>query len=89
MNGEKSENASVGWGGIKHIFASITDICNKPNIVFTGPGGRVYQKAYVEFFTSPEKLSLILLNLYKFPSLSLYAVDHSGVSHFGGLTNTL
>ena len=49
-----------------------------------GPGGRVYQKAYVEFFTSENKLKLLMLNLFKFPSLNLYAINHAGVSHFGG-----
>jgi methylenetetrahydrofolate reductase (NADPH) len=38
----------------------------------------VYQKAYVEFFVSPDKLSAIQAQLARHPSLSVYHVDSSG-----------
>jgi methylenetetrahydrofolate reductase (NADPH) len=43
-----------------------------------GPGGRVYQKAYVEFFTSPKNLELMMRALTHFPSLSLHFIDCQG-----------
>lgn len=58
VNGEKSDNADVGWGGV---------------------GGRVYQKAYVEFFTSPENLKLVIDTINKkYPNLNYHAVDCTG-----------
>ena len=49
-----------------------------------GAGGRVYQKAYVEFFAAPARLEIILKLLAKYPSLSLYAIDVSGSAVSGG-----
>lgn len=46
-----------------------------------GPGGRVYQKAYVEFFTSPQHLRTILSVMHRHPNLSLHAVDCNGLEH--------
>ena len=43
-----------------------------------GPGGNVYQKAYIEFFCSPENLVLLSEIFKKKSSLSYYAIDHSG-----------
>ncbi|KAL6066042.1 Methylenetetrahydrofolate reductase [Balamuthia mandrillaris] len=45
-----------------------------------GPGGYVYQKAYVEFFTSPENLELFLREASKHPSLSYHCVNMKGES---------
>ena len=42
-------------------------------------GGRVYQKAYLEFFTSPENLKKIIKLIEKKPNLVFYAVDCNGV----------
>lgn len=42
------------------------------------PGGRVYQKAYLEFFSSKENLDLLLKKLSDFPSYTLQAVNASG-----------
>jgi len=42
------------------------------------PGGVVYQKAYVEFFTSHEKLEALKAALPQFPSLQLVASDVTG-----------
>ena len=41
-----------------------------------GIGGRVYQKAYVEFFVSPDLLQIILEAINVRPNLSLHAVNH-------------
>ncbi len=43
-----------------------------------GKDGRVYQKAYVEFFTSPSNLQILLEIMPKHPNLNLHAVDHAG-----------
>ncbi len=40
-----------------------------------GAGGRVYQKAYIEFFTSPELLQIILDVVRMKPHLNVHAVD--------------
>ena len=45
-----------------------------------GPeGGRVYQKAYVEFFVSAEQLGNLETELSAHPSLQFFAVNDSGV----------
>lgn len=43
-----------------------------------GPGGRVYQKSYVEFFTSQSNLQRILNALPHHPSLTLHSIDSTG-----------
>jgi methylenetetrahydrofolate reductase (NADPH) len=43
-----------------------------------GAGGRVYQKAYLEFFTSPDNLKLVKKILEEKPHLVFYAVDCQG-----------
>ena len=40
-----------------------------------GRGGRVYQKAYVEFFTSPENLQLIMDVVRRRSNLTLHAIN--------------
>jgi len=42
------------------------------------PKGIVYQKAYVEFFCSPEKLLLLKKEIQNFPSLTYHAVNQKG-----------
>jgi methylenetetrahydrofolate reductase (NADPH) len=57
-----------------------------------GRGGRVYQKAYIEFFTSPELLQVILEVVRLRPHLSLHATNckkesmHSGAKGVTALT---
>ena len=46
-----------------------------------GAGGRVYQKSYVEFFTRPSFLKVFLEVIDQYPSLTLHAIDCSGVMH--------
>ena len=44
-----------------------------------GPtGGYVYQKAYIEFFTSPENYKILVEAIKKYPSLTYYAVNMKG-----------
>lgn len=43
-----------------------------------GPGGYVYQKAYVEFFVSPAKLDALLTKLDQHPSITYMAVNKDG-----------
>ena len=46
-----------------------------------GPGGYVFQKAYVEFFTSKEKLKNLLERVKSLPSISLHAINAKGDSY--------
>jgi methylenetetrahydrofolate reductase (NADPH) len=51
-------------------------------LVGWGPaGGYVYQKAYLEFFTSRQNMEKLLGAISKFPTLSMHAVDSKGVAH--------
>jgi len=43
------------------------------------PGGYVWQKAYIEFFCSPENTKKLVDLLPKYPTLSLQAVNREGV----------
>ena len=43
-----------------------------------GPGGRVYQKAYVECFMSPGHLGALMHTCERHPSMTYYAVDAIG-----------
>jgi len=49
-----------------------------------GRGGYVYQKAYVEFFTSPAHLQSIMKVLSRHPSFSFYAIDSNGTEYSSG-----
>ncbi len=44
-----------------------------------GPGGYVYQKAYVEFFVSPDLFRKLLPAFARHPNLTYHAMDSSGV----------
>ncbi len=46
-----------------------------------GPGGYVFQKAYVEFFTSPENLQQLLSRIKDHPTITLHAINGRGQSH--------
>lgn len=50
-----------------------------------GPAGRVYQKAYIEFFCSPHHLQKIMQLIGHYPSLTFYAVDAHGLEHNSGV----
>eukprot|EP00958_Prasinococcus_capsulatus_P019301 scaffold2360_cov380-Prasinococcus_capsulatus_cf.AAC.4 len=51
-----------------------------------GPaGGYVYQKAYLEFFCSVDKLKAIIKQLPGYPSITYMGTDASGTSKYGGL----
>lgn len=52
-----------------------------------GPKGYVYQKAYLEFFTSPENLQKLKDLMPKYPSLDFQAISAKG-NHYGTLTGT-
>ena len=43
-----------------------------------GSGGRIYQKAYVEFFCSPENLDKLLEKCKSFSNIAIKAVDSQG-----------
>lgn len=49
-----------------------------PDVGWGGPGGLVYQKAYVEFFTSREKLEQLRQKAVSFPSISFHAINRRG-----------
>lgn len=49
-----------------------------PMFGWGGPGGRVYQKAYVEFFVSPQDYAIVNQVVSRYPNLSVYASDSAG-----------
>ncbi|KAE8789233.1 putative methylenetetrahydrofolate reductase [Hordeum vulgare] len=51
-----------------------------PSVGWGGPGGYVYQKAYVEFFCAKEKLDQLIEKSKAFPSLTYIAVNKEGES---------
>ncbi|KAL1535215.1 Methylenetetrahydrofolate reductase 1 [Salvia divinorum] len=51
---------------------------DSPTVGWGGPGGYVYQKAYVEFFCSPERLTALVGQCKQFPSLTYLAVNKEG-----------
>ncbi|CAK9857167.1 unnamed protein product, partial [Sphagnum jensenii] len=58
---------------------------DSPSIGWGGPGGYVYQKAYVEFFCSSENLHALIGKVKENPSLTYIAVNAKGEtqSHIG------
>ncbi|KAF1780120.1 FAD-linked oxidoreductase-like [Phytophthora cactorum] len=56
-------------------------LSDDPMFGWGGPGGRVYQKAYVECFVSPENMKIIIDNAAKKPSLQYHAVNLNGHSY--------
>ncbi|KAL3619855.1 hypothetical protein CASFOL_034767 [Castilleja foliolosa] len=51
---------------------------DSPSVGWGGPGGYVYQKAYLEFFCSPEKLNALVDKCKHFPNLTYMAVNKQG-----------
>jgi methylenetetrahydrofolate reductase (NADPH) len=52
-----------------------------PDVGWGGAGGVVFQKAYVEFFTSREKLEALKSKVTGFPTISLHAINSKGESY--------
>ncbi|KAF3792910.1 putative methylenetetrahydrofolate reductase [Nymphaea thermarum] len=53
---------------------------DSPSVGWGGPGGYVYQKAYLEFFCSPIKLNALVEKCKELPSLTYMAVNKDGDS---------
>lgn len=51
---------------------------NRPYAGWGGAGGYVYQKAYLEFFCSKEKLEALVEKCKAFPSVTYMAVNKQG-----------
>ncbi|KAG4131341.1 hypothetical protein ERO13_D09G199900v2 [Gossypium hirsutum] len=51
---------------------------DSPSVGWGGPGGYVYQKAYLEFFCSLDKLDALVKNCNSFSSLTYVAVNKKG-----------
>ncbi|KAK4707826.1 hypothetical protein R3W88_028751 [Solanum pinnatisectum] len=51
---------------------------DSPSVGWGGPGGYVYQKAYLEFFCSQEKLNTLVEKCKSFPYLTYMAVNKEG-----------
>eukprot|EP00262_Sarcandra_glabra_P001984 TRINITY_DN1218_c0_g1_i1.p1 TRINITY_DN1218_c0_g1~~TRINITY_DN1218_c0_g1_i1.p1 ORF type:complete len:595 (+),score=95.49 TRINITY_DN1218_c0_g1_i1:116-1900(+) len=51
---------------------------DSPSVGWGGPGGYVYQKAYLEFFCSQDKLNLLIEKCKAFSSLTFIAVNKEG-----------
>ncbi|XP_077239202.1 putative methylenetetrahydrofolate reductase (NADH) [Tasmannia lanceolata] len=58
---------------------------DSPSVGWGGPGGYVYQKAYLEFFCSKDKLNMLVEKCMTIPSLTYIAVNKEGkcVSNVG------
>jgi len=54
---------------------------DSPDVGWGGAGGVVFQKAYVEFFTSREKLEALKSKVTGFPTISLHAINSKGESY--------
>eukprot|EP00761_Pharyngomonas_kirbyi_P009770 gb/GECH01009788.1/.p1 GENE.gb/GECH01009788.1/~~gb/GECH01009788.1/.p1 ORF type:complete len:593 (+),score=137.16 gb/GECH01009788.1/:1-1779(+) len=54
---------------------------NDPIVGWGGPGGYVYQKAYIEMFVSPERLRLLLQHLQGKATMTYHAVNIKGDSY--------
>lgn len=52
-----------------------------------GEDGRVYQKAYVEFFTTPAMLSALMEMLKGRPDFNFYAINSAGVEYSSGISS--
>lgn len=48
------------------------------NVGWGGPGGYVFQKSYLEFFTSPELFKRLLKLFPDYPSLAYHAINRNG-----------
>lgn len=53
---------------------------DSPAVGWGGPGGYVYQKAYLEFFCSQDQLSALIEKVKNFPHLTYLAVNKDGVT---------
>ncbi|KAK9672132.1 hypothetical protein RND81_12G079000 [Saponaria officinalis] len=51
---------------------------DSPTVGWGGPGGRVYQKAYVEFFCSKEKLNSLVEKCKALTSITYMAINKAG-----------
>ncbi|XP_060183664.1 probable methylenetetrahydrofolate reductase (NADH) [Lycium barbarum] len=51
---------------------------DSPSVGWGGPGGYVYQKAYLEFFCSKDKLNTLVEKCKSFPYLTYMAVNKEG-----------
>lgn len=51
-----------------------------------GCGGYVYQKAYLEFFMSPELLQLLIEALQEYPNITYHALNRAGKSFYNSTT---
>ena len=54
---------------------------DSPDVGWGGPGGYVYQKAYVEFFTSRDKLQKLMKRAESLPSITFHAINAKGESY--------
>jgi methylenetetrahydrofolate reductase (NADPH) len=53
---------------------------NDPIYGWGGSGGYVYQKAYLEFFMSPDVLDKLLIVLREYPNITYHALNQKGDS---------
>ncbi|XP_020584322.1 probable methylenetetrahydrofolate reductase [Phalaenopsis equestris] len=71
LKGFLSINSQPAVNGVKSA---------SPTVGWGGPGGYVYQKAYIEFFCSSEKLKQLIEKCKAVPSLTYIAVNKEGHS---------
>merc|ERR1712083_445552 len=72
-------------GGVLTINSQPSANCvasNDPILGWGQPGGYVFQKAYLEFFTSEENVMALLQVLGRFPGVNFQVVNNSGRVNF-------
>ena len=60
---------------------------NDPILGWGQPGGYIFQKAYLEFFTSEENVIALLQVLGRFPGVNFQVVNNSGRVNFTNIKN--
>ena len=59
-----------------YTLYTVNAACSEhPVFGWGGPGGRVYQKAYVEFFASPDNFNIVTNILNNHTNLTIYAIN--------------
>jgi len=77
--------AKINKNGVLTINSQPSANCvesTDPILGWGVPGGYVFQKAYLEFFTSEENVMALLQVLGRFPGVNFQVVNHSGRVNF-------
>jgi methylenetetrahydrofolate reductase (NADPH) len=82
--------AKINKDGVLTINSQPSANCvesTDPILGWGQPGGYVFQKAYLEFFTSEENVMALLQVLGRFPGVNFQVVNNSGRVNFTNIRN--